>query len=148
MTINEVGTLLQTLRTVFTVARITDPETNRVWDISADGVFAPADICYQVWRRGTACEHCTTLRTCREHIITDKYELLDKNMFHITSKPIEVDGRPFALELVMRLDTAEQSDRSGVILHEQARNMEIINILASEYSSVYYIDLRTDELDP
>ena len=28
------------------------------------------------------------------------------------------------------------------------RNIEIIEILASEYSSVYYIDLTTDELDP
>ena len=31
---------------------------------------------------------------------------------------------------------------------EQMRNMEIIQILASEYSSVYYIDLLTDELNP
>ncbi len=30
----------------------------------------------------------------------------------------------------------------------QNRNYEIIKILASEYSSVYYIDLATDELDP
>ena len=30
---------------------------------------------------------------------------------------------------------------------EQERNQEIIKILASEYSSVYYIDLRTDELN-
>ena len=148
MTINEAKMLLESLRPVFTVARITDPETNRVWEINENGEFAPADTCYHVWKRGTACEHCTTLNTCREKVITDKYELLDKNLYHITSKPIEVDGRPFALELVMMLDSADQVEKTGAMLHEQARNMEIINILASEYSSVYYIDLRTDELDP
>ena len=31
---------------------------------------------------------------------------------------------------------------------ERQRNTDIIEILASEYSSVYYIDLTTDELDP
>ena len=31
---------------------------------------------------------------------------------------------------------------------EQRRNFEIIEVLASEYSSVYYIDLTTDELNP
>ena len=28
------------------------------------------------------------------------------------------------------------------------RNIDIIEILASEYTSVYYIDMTTDELDP
>ena len=31
---------------------------------------------------------------------------------------------------------------------EYRRNHEIIEILASEYTSVYYIDLNTDELNP
>ena len=48
------------------------------------------------------------------------------------------------------LSTEEERER---ILQEQAereyrRNHEIIEILASEYTSVYYIDLTTDELDP
>ena len=46
------------------------------------------------------------------------------------------------------------SDRDEQIRHEQEienerrRNFDIIEILASEYSSVYYIDLTTDELNP
>ncbi|HJJ28755.1 MAG TPA: response regulator, partial [Methanocorpusculum sp.] len=36
----------------------------------------------------------------------------------------------------------EQAER------ETQRNFDIIQVLASEYSSVYYIDLTTDELDP
>ena len=42
----------------------------------------------------------------------------------------------------------EEIRREQQIEAEQRRNFEIIEILASEYSSVYYIDLTTDELDP
>ena len=42
----------------------------------------------------------------------------------------------------------EEFRRELQIEAERQRNTDIIEILASEYSSVYYIDLTTDELDP
>ncbi|MCQ2409536.1 MAG: ATP-binding protein [Clostridia bacterium] len=45
-------------------------------------------------------------------------------------------------------DKDDEIRRQLAIELERQRNTDIIEILASEYSSVYYIDLRTDELNP
>ena len=54
--------------------------------------------------------------------------------------------RDFLRERYAGAETAASSIREALDLQE--RNMEVIKILASEYSSVYYIDLATDELNP
>ena len=148
MTLDEAKVLLKTLRETFDVARIVDPETQTIWDFNGKNGLEQAGTCYEVWHKTAACENCTTQKSCREQINTDKYEILDKNVYHVTSKPITIDGRVLALEMVTRLDNVNDVNRREALIHEQERNMEIIDILASEYSSVYYIDLQTDELDP
>ena len=53
--------------------------------------------------------------------------------------------------LAVALGFAEKDEeirREQQIAEERQRNTDIIEILASEYSSVYYIDLTTDELNP
>ena len=59
----------------------------------------------------------------------------------------DVSGIPQAVALgfadkdeILRKEIEQETERK--------RNTEIIEILASEYTSVYYIDLTTDELDP
>ncbi len=148
MTKNEAQVLLKALRELFDVVRIVNPETHDIWEVDTKGKMNHSGTCYEVWNRNTPCENCHTLRTCRERITSDKYETLNNDVYHITSKPIEIDDKLFALEIVSKLDSVKDVNRREALLHEQERNMEIINILASEYSSVYYIDLTTDELDP
>ncbi len=148
MTKSETQVLLKALRELFDVVRIVNPETHDIWDIDENGKMNHTGICFEVWNRSTPCENCHTLRTCRERITSDKYETLNNDVYHITSKPIEVEDKLYALEIVSKLDSVKDVNRREALLHEQERNMEIINILASEYSSVYYIDLTTDELDP
>ena len=53
--------------------------------------------------------------------------------------------------LAVALGFAEKDEeirREQQIAEERQRNTDIIEILASEYSSVYYIDLTTDDLNP
>ena len=57
------------------------------------------------------------------------------------------DGAPVAVALGF----ADRDEELRAKLEEERvlqRNIEIIEILASEYTSVYYIDMTTDELDP
>ncbi len=51
MTVQETKILLASLREIFDTARIVDPETRQTWDVDADGVFRPVDICYRVWKK-------------------------------------------------------------------------------------------------
>ncbi|HJJ29212.1 MAG TPA: response regulator, partial [Methanocorpusculum sp.] len=65
-------------------------------------------------------------------------------------KFVKVDGEndlPTAVALGFA-DKDEVLRKEKEIETERERNFDIIQILASEYSSVYYIDLTTDELNP
>ncbi len=148
MTEKEARALVASLREVFFKVLISDPIEHHVFDFDENGKFVVVNKCYAVWNRSKPCEECVTKKTCLEHITTDKYEVLGGEVCHITSKPIEIEGNEYALEMVTLLDDVKDVNRREVLLHEQERNMEIIKILASEYSSVYYIDLETDELNP
>lgn len=48
MTIREAYSILTSLRSVFDVARIVDPEERKIWDIDEEGNFEPVQTCYEV----------------------------------------------------------------------------------------------------
>ena len=73
----------------------------------------------------------------------------DDNFRYFEMKLVKVNPETEATAIVLGI-----ADRDAEIRTQQQeeikrqRNLEIIEILASEYSSVYYIDLTTDELNP
>ncbi|MDO5445333.1 MAG: response regulator [Eubacteriales bacterium] len=148
MSVSEVGKMLKTLRDVFDMVIIVDPVDQQIWDIDAGGEFKPVIPCYQMWGKSEPCKNCIPLKACHDVITADKYDTIGDEVYHIMIKPIRVDGHLFAFEINTKLDEAESINRRSILLQEQERNMEVIKILASEYSSVYYIDLTTDELKP
>ena len=147
MTLKESKKLVDTLKTVFDHVLIVDPGTHQVYDYNEKGGLEPIIACYKMWNRNAPCENCAPKVTCEKQITTEKYETLDNEVYHITSKPLDIEGNIYALEIHNKVDFNDVSRREALI-HEQERNMEVIRILASEYSSVYYIDLETDELNP
>ena len=146
MTGKEAYDVLKVLNGVFFMARISNPITHDVLDIQEDGTIEYHEKCFDVWQHGNPCDHCSTKRTCEEHIITDKYEPLGDDVFHVVSKPVEVDGISCAFEIVTKLDDTEDIKRREVLLQTQEMNVNIIRTLTAEYESVYYIDLNTGKL--
>ena len=89
-----------------------------------------------------------------------KHELANKKTFltqyrsadnkYSEMKFVKVGGdndEPLAVALGFA-EKDEEIRREQQIAEERQRNTDIIEILASEYSSVYYIDLTTDDLNP
>ena len=147
MKLKESRNLVESLREVFDSVLVVDPISHQIFDFNEAGDLEPSLICYKLWNRNTPCENCAPLATCKKLVTTVKYETLDNEVYHITSKPITIDDKVFALEIHNKVDVDDVNRREALI-HEQERNMEVIRILASEYSSVYYINLETDELNP
>ncbi len=147
MTLKEAKNLVNTLKSVFDHVLIVDPTSHQIFDFNEKDELEPVIACYKIWNRNAPCADCAPKITCEKLITTEKYETLDNEVYHITSKPLEIEGKTFALEVHNKVDFNDVTRREALI-HEQERNMEIIRILASEYSSVYYIDLDTDELNP
>jgi len=145
---DELKVMLSTLRDVFDMVIVVDPMNKEIWDIDDNGKFIKIGPCYDVWNKDGVCEACAPLKSCQDFVITEKYEKLGNDIYHLMTKPIMVDDRILALEINTKMDDENDVLKRELLLHEQERNMEIIKILASEYSSVYYIDLDSDGLDP
>ena len=124
MTSKEAMNCVRLLSDVFFLVRISDPDTNNVFDLNENGEFVPVTTCYHVWGRSTPCIHCSTLRTCHQRITTDKYEVKDNDVFHVTSKPIDIDGHIYALEIVTRLDNSQELTRRILYLEQEGETLE------------------------
>ena len=148
MTAKEAQRFLTAFSDIFDTVLIIDTETKELWGFGEDGHFGPVMPCHKVWNREIPCADCVPQKACMENVSLDKYEVIDDRVCHIRTKPIVIDGKTFALVLNSVLDDTNDVSRRNALVHEQERSMEIIKILASEYSSVYYIDLETDELNP
>ena len=87
MTSLEAVNFVRLMSDVFFLVRISDPETNEVFDLTEDNEFVPVSTCYQVWGRKTPCVHCSTLRTCRQRIMDTTCENVRA---FLDGKPINV----------------------------------------------------------
>lgn len=82
--------------------RLIDPRNHHVFDCSHDTgeIIEIPGACYEVWNRQTPCINCSS-KTCRAlHIDMMKIEYVDDRVILVMSVPVEVEGLPFALELV------------------------------------------------
>jgi len=148
LSLEELKLMLKALRDVFDMVIVVDPMSKEIWDIDSSDTFRSTGPCYGIWNKQGPCETCLPLKSCQEYVVTEKYEALGNDIYHLMTKPVMVDGKVFALEINTKMDDENDVLKRELLLHEQERNMEIIKILASEYSSVYYIDLDSDGLDP
>ena len=148
VTIHEAHILLKTIRAYRDMVIIVDPEDGMVWDIDDEENFEPVGTCYGVWNKNARCENCTPKETVEKLVATEKVEKLGDDLYHIYARPIKIDGKVFALEINKKLESSLDAQDQKEFYMAQAQNMEVIKILASEYTSVYYIDLTTDALTP
>ena len=124
MTSKEAVNCVRLLSDVFFLVRISDPDTNDVFDLNENGEFVPITTCYHVWGRSTPCIHCSTLRTCHQRITTDKYEVKDNDVFHVTSKPVDIDGHIYALEIVTKLDNSKELTKRILYLEQESETLD------------------------
>lgn len=144
MTTKELTELMKTLEQVFPVVRLVDADKTTVLDIDEDGNLKPAACCFAVWGKKCRCENCSSMRANRKHCNIDKYEILGQDAYHITSKYLDVEGTGVVLEIVSKFEDS----KSVFLLEDKEKNRDIIDVLTSEYSSAYLIDLKTGELIP
>ena len=150
MTSKDAVNIVRLLSDLFFLVRISNPETNEVFDLNENDEFVPITTCYHVWGRSTPCIHCSTLRTCRQRITTDKYEVMDNEVFHVTSKPIDIDGHLYALEIVTKLDNSKELTKrilylemEGEALEAQRKAADIANKAKTSFLFNMSHDIRT-----
>lgn len=71
--------------------------------------------CYAVWRKKRRCENCISQEVLRTHKPQTKLETRASDIYYVLASFIEVDGRPYSLELVKRIKSDDELVRYGAM---------------------------------
>lgn len=139
----EVCLLMESLRQVFDIVRLVDVALMHQCRIERTGeVVREPYVCYAVWRKERRCENCISAKAlaCRRQVT--KYEFVDADVYYVISKYIEMDGEPFALEMVSKVsdDTLfEAYGKDEFVRAIQDMNERLyIDSLTRTYNRRYY----------
>lgn len=69
--------------------------------------------CYAVWKKKRRCENCISQEVLRTHKPQTKIEARESDIYYVLASFIEVDGRPYSLELVKRIKSDDELVRYG-----------------------------------
>ena len=91
--------------------------------------------CYHYWKRETPCDNCVVMRAATTKEEKGKLEIVNGRIYQVIARYIEVDEKPYVLELIRCLD----GDWSiGEINHERLIDMFV------HYNDRLYRDAVTD----
>ncbi len=101
MTGQELWALIRQLDGMHDRMRLVDASSRTVFSVDRKGNIIPVQgCCYSVWKKGEACSNCISERVLSTKFRQAKYEVLDDEMYYITAVYLEVDGYPYALEMI------------------------------------------------
>lgn len=114
MTMQEAERKMESLREVFQVVRLVDGEMlmDREKRINA-GDLSETCQCYSFWKKDKECENCSSLLALKEQTQKIKFEFLDLQVFQVILRYVEIDGRPYVMEMIQNLDESIQIDQEG-----------------------------------
>ena len=127
--------MIKELSKVFDVVRLLDEETLETGNITdvTDAEGFPCK-CYSFWKKGDNCKNCTSRDAFRKKNEQLKLEYLDSNIYQVISKYVEIDGKPYVMELINVMN-------SDAVMDDDGRN-ELIKQL-SGYNRELYTDALT-----
>ena len=135
MTRQESEVMIKELSKVFDVVRLLDEETLETGNTKdvTDAEGFPCK-CYSFWKKGDNCKNCTSRDAFRKKNEQLKLEYLDSNIYQVISKYVEIDGKPYVMELINQMN-------ADAVMDEDGRN-ELIKQL-SGYNRELYTDALT-----
>ncbi|MBR3226236.1 MAG: EAL domain-containing protein [Atopobiaceae bacterium] len=99
----ELERTMRTLEPVYDMVRIVDPSHTAGRTLSDDGDLAMPHTCFDVLNKGRRCKNCISARTVACHRSVSKFEFVGDDAFYISTRYIEVDGKPRSLELIKQI---------------------------------------------
>ena len=112
MTNQEAEEMIKQLEKVFDIVRLLDRDTlYGGHGIASEG----GDVCqcYSFWGRDEVCENCISLKVMKDKVQRTKLELLGQDFYQVISKYVEIDGKPYVMEMINRLDREVLVDDDG-----------------------------------
>lgn len=129
--------------------RLSDPERKKIIRFDRDGTAREQNgNCFDIWGTGVPCENCISLRTLQTKERLTKFETDGENIFIVISRYVEVDGRPCAMEMVVRMnDRADMGkDERGIFIRvlSNSRARLYDDTLTGIHNRRYYNEILAD----
>ena len=143
MTKQESEVMIEQLKKVFEVVRLLDVDTLEMGNLKGvEDVDGFPCKCYDFWKKGTRCKNCTSREALQKKEKALKLEYLNSNIYQVISKYIEIDGKPYVIELInaMKSDAIMDDDgRTELIKQLSGYNRELYtDALTGIYNRRYY----------
>ena len=95
--------------------------------------------CYAVWKKKRRCENCISQEVLRTHKPQTKIETRASDIYYVLASFIEVDGRPYSLELVKRTKSDDMFERENVLNQLLVRDRQVyMDSVTKVYNRRYY----------
>ena len=108
MTMEAALEMIRQMKKVFPVVRLLDGKqlsNERLPELR--GISGEPCVCRQLWNDRLQCKNCVVRRAFREKKQIGKLEMVSSDLYHVTGKYMEIDGKPYVMELLNRLEDDE-----------------------------------------
>ena len=134
MTMQQAQMEMELYKKVFTVVRLLDKREFRLEENDNPGGDMELCHCYDFWKKEKPCTYCIAARAFEEKSVRTKLEYLDSDIYQVTARYVEIDGQPYVMELLRKMD-----EEFLVDLENRDRLMEKL----SGYNEKLYQDALT-----
>ena len=134
MTMQQAQMEMELYKKVFTVVRLLDKREFRMEENDNPGGDMELCHCYDFWKKEKPCKNCIAARAFEEKSVRTKLEYLDSDIYQVTARYVEIDGQPYVMELLRKMD-----EEFLVDLENRDRLMEKL----SGYNEKLYQDALT-----
>ena len=144
----QVDGLLAGYRRIFDIARLVALTICVELTKTDEGyTLKKSEHCYAVWKKKRRCENCISQEVLRTHKPQTKIETRESDIYYVLASFIEVDGRPYSLELVKRTKSDDMFERENVLNQLLVRNRQVyMDSVTKVYNRRYY-DERLKNLE-
>ena len=134
MTKHEWEIMLKELQKVFSIVRLLNEEELRTGRIQGSTDMIEGCECYALWNKRTRCDNCISRAAFAEKDKKTKLEFIDGDIFQVVSRYIEIEGIPYVVELVNKLD-------GDILINEDGRDEMLKKLI--RYDRELYMDALT-----
>lgn len=104
MTMQQAQMEMELYKKVFTVVRLLDKREFRLEENDNPGGDMELCHCYDFWKKEKPCTNCIAARAFEEKSVRTKLEYLDSDIYQVTARYVEIDGQPYVMELLRKMD--------------------------------------------
>lgn len=114
MTMQQVQDKMNMLRDVFTVVRLLDVDSiAKVHSGEEPGEEKEKCSCYDYWQKKVPCKNCISAKCLHDKTRKTKLELIGSDVYQVTAEYLEIEGTPYVMELIEKLDDDTLIDSDG-----------------------------------